>query len=102
MFLYFGNLQLMYPSSLRARLDVLVLEPVNQWSLGDFSLSCNFPMTMTGMFWAVKFSPLDHLSMSAIDTPNFLVCIFQRIVQLPYSSLDVKQCLFQVALKKLN
>ncbi|KAI7800167.1 zona pellucida protein AX 1 [Triplophysa rosa] len=42
--------ELMYPSSLKARLDVLVQEPVNKWNLGDFSLSCNFPMTMTECF----------------------------------------------------
>ncbi|XP_051510317.1 uncharacterized protein LOC127415587 [Myxocyprinus asiaticus] len=42
--------ELMYPSSLRARLDVLLWEPTNKWSLGDFSLACNFPMTMTECF----------------------------------------------------
>ncbi|XP_016329737.1 zona pellucida sperm-binding protein 2-like [Sinocyclocheilus anshuiensis] len=40
----------MYPSSLRARLDVLLWEPVNKWTLNDFSLACNFPMTMTECF----------------------------------------------------
>ncbi|XP_067239307.1 zona pellucida protein AX 1 [Chanodichthys erythropterus] len=42
--------ELMYPSTLRARLDVLLWEPVNKWSLSDFSLACNFPMTMTECF----------------------------------------------------
>ncbi|XP_056125463.1 zona pellucida protein AX 1 [Rhinichthys klamathensis goyatoka] len=42
--------ELMYPSSLRARLDVLLWEPVNKWTLSDFSLACNFPMTMTECF----------------------------------------------------
>ncbi|TRZ00496.1 hypothetical protein DNTS_004526 [Danionella cerebrum] len=42
--------ELMYPTSLRARVDVLVWDPVNKWSLSDFSLACNFPMTMTECF----------------------------------------------------
>ncbi|KAF4099816.1 zona pellucida protein AX 1 [Onychostoma macrolepis] len=42
--------ELMYPSSLRARLDVLLWEPINKWTLSDFSLACNFPMTMTECF----------------------------------------------------
>ncbi|XP_067274804.1 zona pellucida protein AX 1 [Pseudorasbora parva] len=42
--------ELMYPSSLRARLDVLIWEPVNKWTLSEFSLACNFPMTMTECF----------------------------------------------------
>ncbi|KAK2883915.1 hypothetical protein Q8A67_017552 [Cirrhinus molitorella] len=42
--------ELMYPSSLRARLDVLLWEPINTWTLTDFSLACNFPMTMTECF----------------------------------------------------
>ncbi|XP_016086354.1 zona pellucida protein AX 1 [Sinocyclocheilus grahami] len=39
--------ELMYVSSLRARIDVLLWEPTNKWTLCDFSLACNFPMTMT-------------------------------------------------------
>uniref|UniRef100_A0A8C1W2W2 Zona pellucida protein AX 1 n=1 Tax=Cyprinus carpio TaxID=7962 RepID=A0A8C1W2W2_CYPCA len=42
--------ELMYPSSLRARIDVLLWEPMNKWTLSDFSLACNFPMTMTECF----------------------------------------------------
>ncbi|XP_026146126.1 uncharacterized protein LOC113120496 [Carassius auratus] len=42
--------ELMYPSSLRARLDLLLWEPINKWTLSDFSLACNFPMTMTECF----------------------------------------------------
>ncbi|XP_043076436.1 zona pellucida protein AX 1 [Puntigrus tetrazona] len=42
--------ELMYPSSLRVRLDVLLWEPINRWTLSDFSLACNFPMTMTECF----------------------------------------------------
>nr|XP_055041376.1 zona pellucida protein AX 1 [Misgurnus anguillicaudatus] len=61
--------ELMYPTSLRARLDVLVWEPVNGWSLGDFSIACNFPITMTECFsngsmsaLAVKVESLNQLS----------------------------------------
>ncbi|XP_016411944.1 uncharacterized protein LOC107743289 isoform X4 [Sinocyclocheilus rhinocerous] len=39
--------ELMDVSSLRARIDVLLWEPMNKWTLCDFSLACNFPMTMT-------------------------------------------------------
>nr|CAM15635.1 novel protein containing zona pellucida-like domains (si:dkeyp-50f7.2) [Danio rerio] len=42
--------ELMYSTSLRARVDVLVWEPVSKRSLSDFSLACNFPMTMTECF----------------------------------------------------
>ncbi|XP_016353310.1 zona pellucida protein AX 1 isoform X4 [Sinocyclocheilus anshuiensis] len=39
--------ELMYVSSLRARIDVLLWEPMNKWTLCDFSLACSFQMTMT-------------------------------------------------------
>uniref|UniRef100_A0A8C1FXM9 Zona pellucida protein AX 1 n=1 Tax=Cyprinus carpio TaxID=7962 RepID=A0A8C1FXM9_CYPCA len=42
--------ELMYASSLRARIDVLLWEPTKKWTLSDFSLACNFPMTMTECF----------------------------------------------------
>ncbi|XP_059354288.1 uncharacterized protein LOC132092178 [Carassius carassius] len=42
--------ELMYASSLRARIDVLLWDPTKKWTLSDFSLACNFPMTMTECF----------------------------------------------------
>ncbi|XP_016353307.1 zona pellucida protein AX 1 isoform X1 [Sinocyclocheilus anshuiensis] len=42
--------ELMYVSSLRARIDVLLWEPMNKWTLCDFSLACSFQMTMTECF----------------------------------------------------
>ncbi|CAL8234444.1 unnamed protein product [Arctogadus glacialis] len=34
-------------ASVKARLDVLLWEPINNWSLSEFSLACNFPLTTT-------------------------------------------------------
>ncbi|CDQ75742.1 unnamed protein product [Oncorhynchus mykiss] len=33
--------------SIRARVDLLLLETPNMWQLNDLSLACNFPLTMT-------------------------------------------------------
>ncbi|KAM9339235.1 uncharacterized protein ABDE67_016894 [Symphorus nematophorus] len=33
--------------SVRARLDLLLYDPHNNWALADFYLSCNFPLTIT-------------------------------------------------------
>ncbi|XP_036437925.1 zona pellucida protein AX 1 [Colossoma macropomum] len=42
--------ELAHLSSMRARLDVLLWEPVNNWHLNNFSLACSFPLTMTECF----------------------------------------------------
>ncbi|KAM9703800.1 uncharacterized protein ACNS7B_002381 [Menidia menidia] len=39
--------EVMTMDSVRARLDVLLWDPVNQWVLGDLYLTCNFPLTTT-------------------------------------------------------
>ncbi|CAL8315674.1 unnamed protein product [Lota lota] len=37
-------------SSVKARLDVLLWEPINNWSLNDFSLACYFPLSTTNCY----------------------------------------------------
>ncbi|XP_041832378.1 zona pellucida protein AX 1 [Melanotaenia boesemani] len=39
--------ELITTSSIRARLDVLLWDPRNQWVLGDLYLACNFPLLTT-------------------------------------------------------
>lgn len=47
-------LQLLMSDSVRARLDMLLYEPNNNWVLADFYLACNFPLTTTSkLFWCI-------------------------------------------------
>ncbi|KAG7222704.1 hypothetical protein INR49_026313, partial [Caranx melampygus] len=39
--------ELITSDSVRARLDILLWDPDNNWLLGDFYLACNFPLTTT-------------------------------------------------------
>lgn len=41
-------LQLITSDSVKARLDLLLYEPNNNWVLADLYLACNFPLTTTG------------------------------------------------------
>ncbi|XP_022621514.1 uncharacterized protein LOC111236890 [Seriola dumerili] len=36
--------------SVRARLDILLWDPINNWVLGDFYLACNFPLMTTNCY----------------------------------------------------
>lgn len=40
-------LQFLTSDSVRARLDMLLLDSINNWVLADLSLACNFPLTTT-------------------------------------------------------
>lgn len=42
-------LQLITSYSVRARLDIILWDPNNQWVLGDLYLACNFPLTTTSV-----------------------------------------------------
>ncbi|XP_072531087.1 zona pellucida protein AX 1 [Salminus brasiliensis] len=42
--------ELAHQSSVRGRLDLLLWDSVNSWHIKNFSLACNFPITMTECF----------------------------------------------------
>ncbi|KAI1897329.1 hypothetical protein AGOR_G00082200 [Albula goreensis] len=42
--------EMVWTNLVRSRLDVILKDPVNNWNLNDFSISCSFPMTMTECF----------------------------------------------------
>ncbi|XP_010739022.3 uncharacterized protein LOC104926782 [Larimichthys crocea] len=59
--------------SLRARIDVLLFDPNNNWALADLYLSCNFPMITTECYpngtmtaWAVKVESVPNLIPSSL------------------------------------
>ncbi|XP_072218677.1 uncharacterized protein [Leuresthes tenuis] len=58
-------------TSVRARLDMVLWDPINQWVLGDLYLACNFPLTLTTCYpngtitaLAVKVSSVPDLNPS--------------------------------------
>ncbi|XP_058469804.1 zona pellucida protein AX 1 isoform X2 [Solea solea] len=65
--------ELFTSDSLRARLDVILWDPVNEWTLGDLYLSCSFPLITTICYpngtvtaVAVKVESVPNLSPSAL------------------------------------
>ncbi|XP_051952187.1 uncharacterized protein LOC127622214 isoform X2 [Xyrauchen texanus] len=91
--------ELMYPSSLRARLDVLLWDPVKKWSLSDFSLACNFPMTMTECFsngsmsaLAVKVESVSQLVPSQLTLTDPLCKPKFSNDRFAYFSFDANSC----------
>ncbi|XP_036406036.1 zona pellucida protein AX 1 [Megalops cyprinoides] len=42
--------EMVQASSVRSRLDLVLKDPVNNWNLNDFSLSCSFPMDLIECF----------------------------------------------------
>ncbi|KAJ8274957.1 hypothetical protein COCON_G00095820 [Conger conger] len=65
--------EMVWASTLRSRLNVVLRNSVNDWNLKDFSLSCSFPMTMTECFsngtmtaLAVKVESVPDLDMSQL------------------------------------
>ncbi|KAK0137804.1 Zona pellucida sperm-binding protein 2 [Merluccius polli] len=53
----------------KARLDLLLWEPNNNWSLNDFSLACNFPLTTTKCY---SNGTMTALSMKVQSVPNLV------------------------------
>nr|SOX60636.1 zona pellucida protein X [Solea senegalensis] len=65
--------ELFTSDSLRARLDVILWDPVNEWTLSDLYLSCSFPLITTNCYpngtvttVAVKVESVPNLSPSAL------------------------------------
>ncbi|CAL8318011.1 unnamed protein product [Merluccius merluccius] len=53
----------------KARLDMLLWEPNNNWSLNDFSLACNFPLSTTKCY---SNGTMTVLSMKVQSVPNLV------------------------------
>ncbi|XP_030262177.1 zona pellucida sperm-binding protein 2-like [Sparus aurata] len=60
--------ELITSDSVKARLDLLLYEPNNNWVLADLYLACNFPLTTTACYpngtiavWAVKVESVPNL-----------------------------------------
>ncbi|XP_062396190.1 uncharacterized protein LOC134087006 [Sardina pilchardus] len=49
------------PSAAGGRLDFKVIDPINKWSLTDFSLACTFPMPLTECHTNGTMTALAHL-----------------------------------------
>ncbi|CAL8392199.1 unnamed protein product [Arctogadus glacialis] len=56
-------------ASVKARLDVLLWEPINNWSLREFSLACNFPLTTTKCY---SNGTMTALSVKLESVPNLV------------------------------
>ncbi|XP_066532751.1 zona pellucida protein AX 1 [Hoplias malabaricus] len=91
--------ELAYESSVRGRFDMMLWDPVNNWNIKNFSLACNFPLTMTECFsngtmtaLAVKVESASHVvpSQLALNDPSCKPTFSNS--RFAYFSFDANSC----------
>uniref|UniRef100_A0AAY4EUH4 ZP domain-containing protein n=1 Tax=Denticeps clupeoides TaxID=299321 RepID=A0AAY4EUH4_9TELE len=87
------------PAAIKARLDLILRDPINNWNISVFSLACNFPLTMAECFpngtmgvLAVKLESVPSLSPSQLTLTDPSCKPLFSTSQFAYFSFSVNSC----------